>query len=169
MPDGLKRNSGRTGHRRLTEAEVAQRDQHAAADHRRRYGQALPVNDMPMPEPPEWFTPELRTIWHTTLTAAPEGLLRAVDATNLRVLCVAVDLHERLTRQLLESEGPPDADLVRQLRSIGSEVGRSFRILGLNPPERARIGLPASKAKDSADEWGPLHKFPAVVDVAKAA
>jgi phage terminase small subunit len=155
-----KRNSGRTGKRRLTAAEIAQRDQHAVADRRRRYGRPLPVNELPMPDPPKWFTSVLRGIWHTTLTTAPAGLLRAVDATNLAVLCVAVELHQRLAQQLIEAPGPPDADLVRQVRMIGAEVGRASRVLGLNPSERARIGLPATAEQDTADEWGPLQAFP---------
>ncbi len=57
---GTKRNSRRTGPKRLTPAEVAQRDQHAMADHRRRYGQPLPRNELPMPPPPAWFTKDQR-------------------------------------------------------------------------------------------------------------
>jgi phage terminase small subunit len=168
MPDAVmkpKRNSGRTGPRRLTAAEVAQRDQHAAADRRRRYGQPLPVIDMPMPSPPDWFTRELRAIWQRTLATAPPGLLRAVDADNLAVLCVAIDLHHRLARQLASSAEIPEPDLIQQLRLVGAEVGRASRVLGLNPSERARIGLPATAEQDTADAWGPLQEFP----VAKAA
>jgi phage terminase small subunit len=169
MTDGdgkPERNSGRTGPRRLTEHEVTQRDQHAAADHRRRYGQPLPINEAPMPEPPRWFNAEQRAIWRQTLDTAPSGLLRAGDAHNLAVLCGAIDLHQRLTRQLAESAEIPAPEVVQQLRLVGAEVGRASKVLGLNPPERARIGLPATTDKAKTDKWGP---FPTVIDGAKAA
>ena len=155
-----KRNSGRTGPRRLTAAEVAQRDQHAIADRRRRYGHPLPVTDAAMPAPPGWFTPAQTAIWQRTLATAPPGLLRAVDADNLAVLCVAIDLHHRLARQVAGSVELPTPDLIQQLRLVGAEVGRASRVLGLNPAERARIGLPATPEKDTADAWGPLQEFP---------
>ena len=163
-----KRNSGRTGPRRLTEAEVAQRDQHAATDHRRRYGQLLPINETPMPAPPDWFNEEQVAIWQRILSAAPPGLLRAVDADNLTVLCNAIALHRWLARKLADEDEPP-AELIQQIRLVGAEVGRASRVLGLNPPERARIGLPATAEKTPADEWGPLQKFPEVIDGGKAA
>src|SRR5215469_13537747 len=60
-PPQPKRNSGRTGRRRLTEAEAALRGQHAMADHRRRYGEQEPTTRLPpLPDPPAWFTAELR-------------------------------------------------------------------------------------------------------------
>ena len=163
-----KRNSGRTGKRRLTEAEVAQRDRQAVADHRRRYGQTLPVAAVPMPPPPAWFTTEQKAIWQQTLATAPPGLLRAGDADNLAVLAVAIDLHRRLAREVAQTAEIPPADLIQQLRLVGAEVGRASRVLGLNPSERARIGLPTAE-KDAPDEWGPLRQFPTVIDSAKAA
>src|SRR5271165_6915790 len=120
-----KRNSGRSGPRRLTEAEVAQRDRQAAADHRRRYGRPLPVNDAPMPRSPAWFTTEQIAIWQRILVTAPPGLLRAGDADNLAVLCAAIDLHQRLTRKLAATVDVPSADLIQQLRQVGAEVGRA--------------------------------------------
>jgi phage terminase small subunit len=161
-----QRNVNRHGRRRLTEAEVAQRDQHAAADHRRLYGRPLPVNDAPMPAPPSWFTADQRAIWRQTLATAPAGLLRAADAHNLAVLCGAIDLHQRLARELAQSAEIPEPDRIQQLRLVGAEVGRASRVLGLNPPERARIGLPVTKENDKADAWAP---FPTVIDGDKAA
>ena len=131
-PDPLKpkRNSGRAGRRRLTAAEATLRGQHPIADHRRRYGIALPASAIPMPGRPTWFTPDLRTIWNYTLATAPPILLQAGDYDNLVRLCTAVDLYRRLARQLAEqTEGAPSAELIQQLRSIGAEVGRGFRIL----------------------------------------
>ena len=74
-PDPLKpkRNSGRTGHRRLTAVEAALRGQHAIADHRRRYGNELPANAIPTLGPPAWFTPELRAQALEVINANPYG------------------------------------------------------------------------------------------------
>src|SRR5215472_15574536 len=81
MPDRLsdppraKRNSGRTGRRRMTAAQAALSGQHAVADHRRRYGQQGPTSVMPaLPGPPAWFSPELIEIWRATVGAAPQGM-----------------------------------------------------------------------------------------------
>src|SRR5215472_8893175 len=106
MPDRLsdppraKRNSGRTGRRRMTAAQAALSGQHAVADHRRRYGQQGPTSVMPaLPGPPAWFSPELIEIWRATVGAAPQGMLAGVDYANLIAYCVAVDMHHRLARQ----------------------------------------------------------------------
>jgi hypothetical protein len=155
-PPPTKRNSGRTGPRRLTQEEVAQRGQHAVADHRRRYGQSLPTNQTSLPPPPAWFTAELRSIWAHTLTSAPPGLLHGGDHANLVTFCTAVELQQRLARQLAEQPGVPEPELVQQLRLVGSEVGRASKVLGLTPPERARIGIPVQPEQAPVDAWGPL-------------
>jgi hypothetical protein len=154
----------------LTEAEVDQRDQQAKRDHLRRYGQSLPVNDMPMPDPPKWFSRELKEIFAATIHFAPPGLLRAGDFENLVTLASAVLMHRRVAQEaLLQEDTAPVEEkeaLERRLRFASSAVGRISKTLGLTPPERARIGLPATADKDKADQWTP---FPTVIDGAKAA
>jgi hypothetical protein len=170
LPDGGKRNSGRTGNRRLTAAEVAQRDQHAVADHLRRYGAPLIENTAPMPGPPAWFSRELKDIFIATLAGAPPGLLRAGDFENLVTLANAVLVHRHVAQEMWAQA--PDASpqereaLERRLRFASSAVGRISKTLGLTPPERARIGLPVATDKDTSDQWTP---FPTVIDGAKAA
>jgi hypothetical protein len=161
---------GRNGSRRYTAAEAAQRGQHAIADHRRKFGEALPVNSSPMPDPPAWFSRELKEIFTATLAGAPPGLLRAGDFENLVTLASAVLMHRRVAQEaLLQEDTAPVEEkeaLERRLRFASSAVGRISKTLGLTPPERARIGLPATTDKDKADQWTP---FPTVIDGAKAA
>jgi hypothetical protein len=168
--EGVKRNSGRTGQRRLTEAEVAQRDKQAVADHRRRYGEPLVENTSPMPNPPTWFTKELKDILAATLAGAPPDLLQAGDFENLVTLCLAVRTHRQVAKEMLAQSAdalPAEREaLERRLRFASSAVGRISKTLGLTPPERARIGLPATREKNRTDEWAP---FPTVIDGAKAA
>jgi phage terminase small subunit len=153
-----KRNSGRTGTRRLTQLEVAARDQHAKADHQRRYGTPLAENARPVGEPPRWFSARQKAIWRETLAGAPPGLLKAGDADNLVVLCTAIELYRRLSRQVadLPEDQLPPVETMQQIRTLGAEIGRASRVLGLNPAERARIGLPVLVEERPAEQWGPL-------------
>jgi hypothetical protein len=166
----VKRSTGRTGQRRLTEAEAAQRGKQAVADHRRLYGQPLPVNGIPMPDPPAWFSRELKEIFAATLVFAPPKLLQAVDFENLVTFCLAVLSHRRVAQEVIDQPVDMAAEdkeaLERRLRFTASAVGRISKTLGLTPPERARIGLPATTDKDKADTW---TAFPVVIDGAKAA
>ena len=94
-----KRNSGRTGRRRLTAAEAALNGPKAAYEHRRLYSDQGPRQPLPtLGEPPAWFSPALADIWNGILTAAPPGLLAAIDTDNLISYCAAVDSHRRLAQ-----------------------------------------------------------------------
>jgi hypothetical protein len=99
-PSQPKRNSGRTGRRRMTAAEAALGGQHAVADHRRRYGNGSMAPSLPpLPDPPEWFTSVPIEIWNAAVTAAPPGLLKALDFDNLVAYCVAVEVHAAWRRK----------------------------------------------------------------------
>jgi hypothetical protein len=149
---------------------VATRDQHAAADHRRRYGEPLIENTAAVPEPPAWFTKELKDIYTATLAGAPPKLLRAGDFENLVTLCLAVLTHRRVALEVINQDPnstPAEREtLERRLRFASSAVGRISKTLGLTPPERARIGLPATVPADqpAAERWGLL-----TIDGGKAA
>jgi hypothetical protein len=170
LPHGETRHRGRTGQRRLTEAEAAQRGKQAIADHRRKFGAPLVENSAPMPDPPKWFSHELKEIFAATIAFAPPGLLQAGDFENLVTLANAVLMHRQIAKEMLaqpEEATPQEREaLERRLRFASSAVGRISKTLGLTPPERARIGLPATKEKGQADQWTP---FPTVIDGAKAA
>jgi hypothetical protein len=161
---------GRNGTRRLTHAEAATRDRHAIAEHQRRYGAPLIESRAPVPDPPAWFTKELKDIFAATLAGAPPGLLRAGDFENLVTLCLAVLSHRRVAREVIDQDSealPQEREaLERRLRFASSAVGRVSKTLGLTPPERARIGLPVIKPGDQTDVWSP---FPTVIDGDKAA
>jgi hypothetical protein len=139
LPNEPKRNSGRTGRRRLSPAELALREPKAAIDHRRRYGTATaPVLSSPLHDPPAWFTPSLTEIWHNTIAAAAPGALAAIDCHNLAVYCVAVETHRRLAQRLI-GEGDPSVELERRVRLAGVELGRSAKALALLPVDRSKI------------------------------
>jgi hypothetical protein len=164
------RKRGRNGSRRHTAAEAAQRGQHAISDHRRKFGEPLPTNTAPMPAPPSWFSRELKEIFAATIAFAPPGLLQAGDFENLVTLANAVLMHRTVAKEMLalpRGALPQEREaLERRLRFASSAVGRISKTLGLTPPERARIGLPATTDKDKTDQWTP---FPTMIDVAKAA
>jgi hypothetical protein len=164
------RNRGRNGSRRHTAAEAAQRGQHAIADHRRKFGESLLENTSPMPDPPAWFSRELKDIFAATIASAPPGLLRAGDFENLVTLASAVLMHRRVAQEALvqdDSATPVERELLeRRLRMASAAVGRISKTLGLTPPERARIGLPAGKESDKTGEWTSMLT---VVDGARAA
>jgi hypothetical protein len=130
----------------MTEAEAALRGQHAVADHRRRYGEPGPTTALlPLPDPPDWFTVELRAIWSATIAAAPPGLLAAIDHANLVAYVAAVDMHQRLLRQAAR-RASLTKELERRLRFAAAEVGRASKTLGLVPFDRTRISIPPTIA-----------------------
>jgi hypothetical protein len=141
-PPQSKRNSGRTGRRRHTAAEAAFSGQHAIADHRRLYGGQGPTTALPpLPDPPGWFSPDLRAIWSATIAAAPPGLLAAIDHANLVAYVAAVDMHQRLLRQAVRRVSL-SKELERRLRFAAAEVGRASKTLGLIPFDRTRMVIP---------------------------
>jgi hypothetical protein len=157
-----KRLTGRTGNRRLTDHEVAQRDPVQAAHHKARFGQSVASATSPlgMPPAPTWLTATQRGIWQQVVVTAPPTLLHACDYDNLLVLVAAIDVHRRIARELSRAKGVPPIELVQQLAQAGNVVGRSSRVLGLNPAERSRIGVPVAKVKEiGGDAWAP---FPVV-------
>jgi hypothetical protein len=137
-----KRNSGRTGRRRHTAAEAALVGPQAAYEHRRLYGGQGPTTALPpLPDPPSWFSTELKAIWGATIAAAPPGLLSAIDAPNLVAYCLAIDVHHRLARQAARRVSL-SKELERRLRFAAAEVGRASKTLGLVPFDRTRIPIP---------------------------
>jgi hypothetical protein len=162
-PDCLaqpKRNSGRTGRRRMTEAEAAFRGPEALRKHRARHGRPVGPGN-PMPDPPEWFSPALLAIWHETLATAPARRLHAADRARLIVLVVAVHQHHTasatwLSYQMTEPPIPAPAEVERRMRTAAALVLQASEIMGLS--WRAREGtLPA--APDAAVEENPHMRF----------
>jgi hypothetical protein len=139
-PPQPKRNSGRTGRRRHTEAEAALVGPKAAYEHRRLYGPTAAAPPL-LPDPPAWFTADLRTIWEATIAAAPPGLLAAVDQPNLVAYCLAIDTHQRLARQVAR-RASLSKELERRLRLAAAEVGRVAKLLSLVPYDRVKLELP---------------------------
>jgi hypothetical protein len=137
-PTEPKRNSGRTGRRRLSPEETALRGNVALAKYNRRYGMpsvaALPA----LPNPPAWFTPDLVGIWCDTTASVAPGALSAVDTGNLTAYCLALLSYRRLARELLV-EPVPTAALERRLQLAGIELGRASKVLGIQPADRVKI------------------------------
>lgn len=131
-----KRNSGRTGTRRLTLDQAAARGIESLRDYQRRYGKPAalpPISD----GAPSWFTEDLQTIWEEVLAAAPAGAFAQADTPSLVVYCVAIWTHRRLARQMISEDDP--MALEPRLRVAASEVHASARALGLRPADRGKI------------------------------
>ena len=133
-----KRNSGRTGRRRLSEAEVVLRGPQALAKHRARHGRPIAAGN-PVPPAPAWFTAPMLTIWHDVLVTAPDGVLHQADYANLVVLVRAIHAHNTLAAAWLAyqtAEPPmlPPPELERRVRLAGAEVNRASTVLGLTGP-----------------------------------
>ena len=143
MSDAPKRASGRTGQRRLSPAEVALLDPKERKKHARRYGAAATTSSSsPLPDPPVWFTPELRTTWERIIEAAPIGMLTAADHPAVVAYALAILEHDRLARRIAARKTPTPAPLARQLRLLASEVRAAATHLGLSIYQRTRIALP---------------------------
>ena len=137
-----KRNSGRTGRRRLGPAELAIRDRKAAGDHRRRYGPTTSMVSDKLPPPPSWFGPELAEIWREIVATSPPGILTAADHPAVVAYAVAVREHDRLAQRIARRKTPTTAPLSRQLRLLAQEVRAAATHLGLSIYQRIRIALP---------------------------
>jgi hypothetical protein len=141
-PNEPKRNSGKTGRRRLTPAELALREPKAAADHARRYGTIAAAVPLCLPDPPRWFTAELRTTWTQIIEAAPIGMLTAADHPSIVAYALAIFEHDRFARRIAARKNPASAPLARQLRLLAAEVRAAASHLGLSIYQRTRINLP---------------------------
>jgi hypothetical protein len=139
-PNEPKRNSGKTGRRRLTPEQTALLGPKALADYHRRYGRAPALP--PLPEPPGWFGAELVTIWQNTLAAAAPGSLTALDYDNLAAYCVTVAMYRRLAQRVTGARNP-SVELERRLRLAGAELGRASKALGILPADRVKIPTPS--------------------------
>lgn len=139
LPNEPKRNSGKTGRRRLTPQQTGLLGPKALADYQRRYGQAPALP--PLPEPPGWFGAELVTIWQNTLAAAAPGSLTALDYDNFAVYCVTVAMYRRLAQRVTSARNP-SVELERRLRLAGAELGRASKALGILPGDRIKIPTP---------------------------
>ena len=142
MSDTPKRASGRTGRRRLRPAELALREPKAATDHVRRYGAVAAGASPPLPDPPGWFTPELRMIWTQIIAAAPIGMLTAIDYPAVIAYTMGIREYERLARRIAARKTPAPAPLARHLRLLAAELRAARKDLGLPAYDRGRIALP---------------------------
>jgi hypothetical protein len=133
MDEAPKRASGRTGRRRLSPAETALLDPKEQRKHSRRYGATTTMSSS-LPDPPAWFTPELRTIWAQIIAAAPIGMLTAIDHPAVAAYALAILEHDRLARRIAARKTPTPAPLARQLRLLASEVRAAASHLGLSLP-----------------------------------
>jgi hypothetical protein len=152
-PHEPKRNSGRTGRRRLSPAELAVRDPQATIDHVRRYGVAstAAAGSPALPGPPAWFTPELWAIWVQIIEAAPIGMLTAADHPAVVAYALTVFEHDRLARAIVADTSPPSAVLSRQLRLLAGELRSAATHLGLSVYQRSRLAPPPPL--DEPDEF----------------
>jgi hypothetical protein len=145
--NSAKRNSGRTGTRRLTVAEAAARGTQSLSDYQRRYGkpQSLPPLGL---DAPSWFTPELTEIWHEIVSSAASGAFAEIDRPCLVGYVVAILTHRRLAMQIATADDP--IALENRLRVAATEVRSAARALGLRPADRGKIE-PASPVRSTAD------------------
>ena len=118
------------------------REPKAATDHARRYGTTTAAVPPPLPHPPMWFTPELRTTWTQIVEAAPIGMLTAVDYPAVIAYAVAIREYDRLARRIAARKTPAPTPLARQLRLLAAEVRAAASHLGLSIYQRTRISLP---------------------------
>jgi hypothetical protein len=158
-PSPPKRNSGRTGRRRMSETEAVFRGPKALYDHRRNHGRPIGAGN-PMPPAPAWFTAPMRTIWDDVLATAPPGVLHQADYANLVVLVRAIHAHNTLAAAWLAyqtAEPPmlPPAELERRVRLAGAEVNRASTVLGLT----AGRHLPGAPAEPAPAEANPHLAF----------
>jgi hypothetical protein len=145
-PAAPKRNSGRTGRRRLTEGEAALRGPKMLHEHHRLYGLAIGSGGS-MPPPPAWFTEPMVKLWDEVIFAAPAGVLHRVDYQNVVVLVGAMHRHSVLLAAWLEYQVAtppmlPPSDLERRVRLAGAEINRASAILGLVPVRRSGVPEP---------------------------
>ena len=140
-----KRNSGRTGTRRLTIAEAEARGVESLRDYQRRYGkpQSLPPLGL---DPPAWFTAELTEIWREIVSSATSGAFAEIDRPCLVAYVVAILTHRRLALQIVAAEDP--MALENRLRVAATEVRSAARALGLRPADRGKIE-PASPMRST--------------------
>ena len=144
-----KRNSGRTGARRLTIEQAAARGVESLRDFQRRYGKPAvlpPITDAA----PDWFTEDLQTIWHEVLASTSAGALAAADHPVLVAYCIGILTHRRLAQQIITVDDP--AALEPRLRAAAVEVRAAARALGLRPVDRGKIeGAAPSRAVAAAN------------------
>jgi phage terminase small subunit len=94
-----------------------------------RYRGPDPVNENPLPPPPDWFSDEQREYWRYVLTMAAPGLLRASDHLTVVDLCREEAKIRRYERQLVEY----DADLAAYkaaFKGKGSKAKTELKALG---------------------------------------
>jgi hypothetical protein len=89
-----------------------------------------PLSLPPMPEPPDWFSTDLRVIWTAAIDAAPPGARGDRCPESCGVLP-----GDRYA-------SPPHKDMECRLRFAAAEVGRASTTLGLVPFDRTRIPIP---------------------------
>jgi phage terminase small subunit len=150
-PAPPKRNSGRTGHRRLTAAEAAMRGD--ARHHRLRYGTAptaaaLTTGLLPAAAPPAWLDSEEAEAWARIIADAPSGLLKATDSDLVAALAEAVVRHRRavLAHRKLAKRTSDEAVMAPRRNAIRAALRDMLAVastLCLPPGYRSRLTLPA--------------------------
>jgi hypothetical protein len=146
-----KRNSGRTGRRRLTLAQTAQRGPKAVRDYQRRYRLEVVVTGKAEPEaprsaddlrdPPDWLTAEQKKIWRYIIEAAAPGALPK-NARGLVVSWVTAEDRHRIAEIALQDPAldPHCAALYLKIIERSARLMLSLeRRLGFSPASRGGI------------------------------
>jgi hypothetical protein len=112
--------------------------------HAKRHGISLSAatTTTALPDPPSWFTAELRLMWTQIVMAAPSGMLTAADHPAVVTYAMAILEHDRLARRIAARKTPAPAALTRQLRLLAVEVRAAATHLGLSIYQRSRISRP---------------------------
>jgi phage terminase small subunit len=145
---------------------------HKGNAHRKRG--ADPLNENPLPPPPDWFSDEQRKYWRYVLTVAAPGLLRASDHLTVVNLCreeAKIRRYERMLAEYdtdlaaykaafkgrpsqakteLKEQGPPDEP--RQLsQAVYNQHAKLGQECGLSPASRTKVGTAAAPKPDVND------------------
>jgi hypothetical protein len=133
-----------------------------------------PVNNNPLPPPPDFFNDVQRAHWLYLLTIAAPGLLRASDHAILVDICLlwdemydhviekaayraelaayrkALSVSDDQARASLEQQGPPDKPKPLAL-GLHKEHASLLKQCGLTPASRTAVGTAAEPKSEVSD------------------
>jgi P27 family predicted phage terminase small subunit len=117
------------------------------------------IIDGDLSEPPNWFNPQQRIIWNTTLRAAPPGMLKQLDASLMITFVVAAALHAECSQQVTEQGAvvlspvknvPMQSPYLSIMNAQAATMIRCIAEMGFSPTARVRVKVPSAKARSSS-------------------
>lgn len=121
-----------------------------------------PLPDGDLSAPPDWMPAEQQRVWREAIEAAPEGLLKRLDASVFTVWVVACATHQDAAEKVARYGSvvkspvlgqPIQSPFVGIMNRQAQIMLKAASEMGFSPSSRSRVQVAGRPKRDNKFEW----------------